>query len=100
MENTQLNTNLLLFAALLQYHISAVQCDYITRMWMLEAFWILPDDEKADPTATYQSQSIVFQDNHNTARLPWSFLNKSQVLQLYSKIIRDQLAADFIEKVP
>ena len=105
------------------YQISAVQCDEIDRLWSLEAIGIHPDNENADSTASYQAESISFENNQYTARLPWkkehsdlpsnysicqrrtrhtvkSLLKKPQLLQLYGKIIRDQLAAGFIEKVP
>ncbi|XP_057379622.1 uncharacterized protein LOC130701716 [Daphnia carinata] len=105
------------------YHISAIQHDDVSQLWSLEVLGIVPDDESNDSAATYQSSCISYHCNRYTARLPWktehpvlpsnylicqrrtrhtvhSLLKKPNMLQLYSKIIRDQLEAEFIEKVP
>ncbi|XP_045022890.1 uncharacterized protein LOC123466813 [Daphnia magna] len=105
------------------YHISASHPGDVDRLWSLEAIGIFPDDEKDTDASIYQANSISFQNRQYTANLPWkpthpelpsnylicqkrprntvqSLLKKSQILPLYSKIIRDQLTAGFIEKVP
>jgi hypothetical protein len=53
------------------YHISAVQCDEIERLCSLEAIGIYPDNENADSKASYQAESISFENNQYTTRLPW-----------------------------
>jgi hypothetical protein len=53
------------------YHISAVHCDDINRLWSLEVIGIHPDNENAYSTASYQAEYISFENNQYTARLPW-----------------------------
>ncbi|KAI9565078.1 hypothetical protein GHT06_008829 [Daphnia sinensis] len=105
------------------YAISTIQHDDISRLWSLETLGILPENKISDSTAAYQLQSISFCGNQYTARLPWknnhpelpsnylisqrrtrhtvkTLQKKPKLFLLYNQIIRDQLASNFIEKVP
>ncbi|XP_057377031.1 uncharacterized protein LOC130698388 [Daphnia carinata] len=95
----------------------------ISRLWDLEMLGIQPETEAMDITSEYQNNCIEFKQNKYQARLPWKTdhptLSSNQFvcerrtrsmikrlgktpsnLQLYDSTIQQQLANEFIEKVP